>query len=118
MTAYKTVDAYIQSFPEDTQKILEKLRQIVKTAAPEAEECISYGMPAYKYNGPLVYFAAYTKHIGFYPVPSGIESFRKELAPYIKGKGTVQFPLNQPIPYGLVKEVVQFRVKENIQRAK
>jgi uncharacterized protein YdhG (YjbR/CyaY superfamily) len=114
----KTIDEYIKTFPADVQIILEKMRQTIREAAPEATEAISYQMPTFKLNGNLVHFAAFKSHIGFYPVPSGIESFRKELTPYITGKGTVQFPLNQPIPYDLVKKVVIFRVKENLAKEK
>jgi uncharacterized protein YdhG (YjbR/CyaY superfamily) len=110
---YKTVDEYIRDFPPDVQKILEKMRQIVREVAPEAAESISYGMPAFKLNGkPLVYFAGFAKHIGFYPIPTGIEAFSKELAPYKQGKGSVQFPLDKPIPYDLVKKIVAFRVQD------
>jgi uncharacterized protein YdhG (YjbR/CyaY superfamily) len=114
----KTIDEYIKIFPADIQIILEKMRRTIREAAPEATEAISYQMPTFKLNGNLVHFAAFKSHIGFYPVPSGIESFRKELTPYITGKGTVQFPLDQPIPYELVKKVVIFRVKENLAKKK
>jgi uncharacterized protein YdhG (YjbR/CyaY superfamily) len=115
---YLTIDEYIKTFPADIQKILEKIRQTVRKAAPEAQEAISYQMPTFKLNGNLVHFAAFKDHIGFYPVPSGIEAFRKELSPYIKGKGTIQFPLDKPIPYDLVEKIVKFRVKENLAKKK
>ncbi len=111
---YKTIDEYIQTFPEDVQKILEKMRQTIKVAAPGAAEAISYQMPTFKLNGKnLVHFAAFQKHIGFYPQPSGTEAFQKELAPYKSGKGSIQFPLDKPIPYDLIEKIVKFRVKEN-----
>ena len=109
----KNTDEYIKQFPALQQKAMEEIRKAIKTAAPQAEETISYQMPAYKYNGPLVYFAAYDHHMGFYPTPSGIEAFRKELAGYKGAKGSVQFPLDKPMPVSLVKKIVQFRVKEN-----
>jgi uncharacterized protein YdhG (YjbR/CyaY superfamily) len=110
---YKTIDEYIQTFPVDIQSILEKMRQTIREAAPGAVEAISYQMPGFKLNGNLVWFAAYEKHIGFYPTPSGIEAFEEELMPYKRSKGTVQFPLDKPIPFDLVKKIVIFRVKEN-----
>ncbi len=114
---YKTIDEYIKTFPKDIQTILEKMRQTIKQNAPEAKETISYQMPTFKLNGKnLVHFAAFKEHIGFYPTPSGIDSFEKELASYRTGKGTLQFPLDKPIPFGLVKKVVIFRVKENLKK--
>ena len=103
-------------FPDEIQAILQRLRQTIHKAAPEATEAISYQMPTFKLNGNLVHFAAFKSHIGFYPVPSGIEAFREELEPYIKGKGTIQFPLDKPIPYDLVEKTVEFRVKENLAK--
>ncbi len=117
-TSYKNIDEYINSFPLNIQTMLEKMRQTIHKAAPEAVEAISYQMPAFKLNGNLVYFAAFKKHIGFYPAPSGIESFKKELSPYITGKGTIQFPLDQTIPFDLVEKVVRYRVKENLAKRK
>jgi uncharacterized protein YdhG (YjbR/CyaY superfamily) len=110
---YKSIDEYIRQFPSNVQEILEKLREIIKKTAPEAEETISYQMPTFKLHGNLVHFAAYKNHIGLYPVPSGIEAFKRELAPYIAGKGTIRFSLDSPIPYDLIEKVVAFRVKEN-----
>lgn len=111
---YKTVDEYIQMFSGDVQAILEKVRATVKATAPDAVEGIVYGMPAYKLNGkPLVYFAAFKSHIGFYATPSGHAKFKDQLAVYKQGKGSVQFPLNKPIPYELIRQIVAFRVKEN-----
>jgi uncharacterized protein YdhG (YjbR/CyaY superfamily) len=113
----KNIDEYIATFPKDVQKILEELRTTIRKAAPEAEEVISYQMPAFKYHGMLVYFAAYKKHIGFYPTPSGIEAFRKELAVYEAAKGSVQFPIGNPLPLNLISKIVKYRVKENLARA-
>jgi uncharacterized protein YdhG (YjbR/CyaY superfamily) len=113
----KTIDEYIAGFPKDIQDILEKIRATVHEAAPEAEEAISYQMPAFKLKGNLVYFAAFKEHIGFYPIPSGIEKFKNELSVYKQGKGSVQFPLDQPIPYGLISRIVKFRVEENLKKA-
>jgi uncharacterized protein YdhG (YjbR/CyaY superfamily) len=109
---YKTIDEYIQAFPTETQEILENIRQTIHKAAPEAVEVISYQMPAFKQNRVLVFFAAYKKHIGFYPTASGIEAFKKELSPYKSSKGAVQFPLDGPIPLNLIEKIVKFRIKE------
>jgi len=114
MQDFANVDEYIQSFPADIQAILMQIRAIIKEKAPGAAESISYGMPAYKTQGrPLVYFAAFKTHIGFYATPTGHAAFEKELAVYKQGKGSVQFPLNQPIPYELISKIVEFRVLEN-----
>ncbi|MFD1631467.1 iron chaperone [Pseudopedobacter beijingensis] len=111
---YTDVNSYISSFDQDTQQILTKIRNIIKTSAPQAEESISYGMPAYKtFKKPLIYFAAFKSHIGFYATPSGHGHFAKQLSSYKQGKGSVQFPVNQPIPYQLIEEIVLFRVQEN-----
>lgn len=117
-TSFQNMDEYIAGFPEDVQVILNKIRETIKKAAPQAEEKISYQMPTFFLNGNLVHFAAFKNHIGFYPVPSGIEKFKKELSAYEGGKGSVQFPLDQPIPYGLIARIVKFRAKENLKRAK
>ncbi|MEA4985335.1 hypothetical protein SDC9_42902 [bioreactor metagenome] len=107
------IDQYILQFPEETRDILNKIRALIKENAPEAIESIAYGMPAYKLNKkPLVYFAAYKTHIGFYATPSGHEAFKEELSKYKQGKGSVQFSLNQPIPYDLIMRMVKFRVSE------
>ncbi len=114
---FRTIDDYIKTFPNDVQGILEKMRQTIRKAAPEAVEAISYQMPTFKLNGKnLVHFAAYRNHIGFYPTSSGIEAFKKELSPYKGAKGSVQFPIEEPIPYDLVKKIVIFRVKENLEK--
>jgi uncharacterized protein YdhG (YjbR/CyaY superfamily) len=113
----KDVDDYISGFPKNTREILEELRATIRKAAPEAEELVSYQMPAFKYHGMLVYFAVYKNHIGFYPTPSGIEAFKKELSIYKGAKGSVQFPMDNPLPLNLISKIVKFRVKENLERA-
>lgn len=112
----KTINEYIHSFPPDVQSILERIRQIIRKAAPDAIEAISYQMPTFKLNGNLVHFAAFKNHIGLYPTPSGTEKFKQELLPYKSGKGSIQFPLDKPIPYELVEEIVKYRVKENLAK--
>ncbi|MBL7883041.1 MAG: DUF1801 domain-containing protein [Bacteroidia bacterium] len=113
------IDKYIQGFPENVQPILQAIRKVILENAPEAEEQIAYGMPAYKINKkPLVYFAAFKNHIGFYATPSGHEEFKDELSKYKQGKGSVQFPINKAIPYELIKKIVKFRVNENNKKAK
>ena len=116
-TTFESVDAYIASFPQATQKLLTKIRKVIKQAAPKAEEGIGYNMPAYKLHGPLVYFGAAKTHIGFYPTPSGVEAFKDELKDYATSKGAIQFPLQKDIPVALVKQIVQFRVAENEEKA-
>ena len=111
------IEEYIDSFPADIQKLLKQLHEKIRKAAPEAEESISYQMPAFKLNGPLVYFAGYNNHIGFYPTPSGIENFQQELSQYKTSKGAVQFPIDEPLPLELVSRIVRFRVKENLEKA-
>lgn len=110
------IDEYIATFPQETQEILEKVRDTIRKAAPGAEEAIKYGIPTFTLKGNLVHFAAYKNHIGFYPDPSGIEKFIHELSAYREGKGTIQFPLNKPIPYDLISRVVAYRVKENLEK--
>ncbi len=108
------IKSYISKFPEETQDLLEKLHNLILAEAPDATVSISYGMPAYKtFKKPLVYFAGYEKHIGLYATPSGHEEFKKELSIYKQGKGSVQFPLNQPMPFDLIRRIVRFRVEEN-----
>jgi uncharacterized protein YdhG (YjbR/CyaY superfamily) len=107
MPRFTTIDEYINAFPEDVQKILNQLRQTIKDAAPEAEETINYQMPTFTLNGNLVHFAAFKNHIGFYPTPAGIEAFREELAPYKGAKGSVQFPIDQPLPLPLIRKIVE-----------
>lgn len=110
-------DQYIAGFPVDVQEILEKIRSTIHEAAPDAEEKISYQMPTFTLEGNLVHFAAYKHHIGFYPAPSGIGKFKKEISAYKWAKGSVQFPLDQPIPYDLISRITSFRVTENLARA-
>lgn len=111
---FENIDEYIAHYPENVQDILEELRQVIRESTPEAEETINYGIPTFKLNGKnLVHFAAYKNHIGFYPTHSGIEAFKKELSQYKSSKGSVQFPIDQPLPLDLVKKIVIFRVKEN-----
>jgi uncharacterized protein YdhG (YjbR/CyaY superfamily) len=113
------IEKYILQYPEDVQEILRKIRKLIKENAPGAEELMAYGIPGYKtHNKPLVYFAAFKNHIGFYATPSGHAEFKKELSKYKQGKGSVQFPLDQPMPYGLIKRMVKFRVAENNSREK
>lgn len=118
MTKPKDIHEYIASHPKEIQKLLEQLRVTIKKAAPKAEEIISYGMPAFKLNGVLVWFAAHSKHIGFYPMASGIAAFKKELSIYKSAKGSIQFPLDKPLPLRLITSIVKFRVNENLQRIK
>lgn len=116
-TAANDIDQYIDGFPESTRQLLEQVRDTIKKAAPGAEEVISYKMPAYKYHGMLVYFAGYKNHIGFYPTGSGIEKFKKELSGYKGAKGSVQFPIDKPLPLNTISKIVAFRVQENLARA-
>lgn len=113
---FSNIDEYIHLFSDDVQEILKKIRQTIKESAPEAKEGISYNMPAFKLNGNLVYFAACKNHIGFYPTPSAIEAFKEELKQYKTSKGAIQFPIKKPIPFDLIRDIVKFRVNENILR--
>ncbi len=113
----ETIDAYVAQFTPDIQVILQKIRLIIREAAPEAKEKISYQMPTFELHGNLVHFAAFKNHIGFYPTPSGVEAFEAELAPYVTAKGSIQFPLNQPMPYDLIEKIVHFRINENQRQA-
>jgi uncharacterized protein YdhG (YjbR/CyaY superfamily) len=112
------IDEHIAKFPKDVQEILEKIRATIHKAAPDAEETINYGIPTFTLKGNLVHFAGFKNHIGFYPTPSGIEKFKEELSLYKGAKGSVQFPLDKPIPYTLIGKIVKFRVKENLEKAK
>jgi uncharacterized protein YdhG (YjbR/CyaY superfamily) len=109
----KAVSAFIRKYPANTRKILEKMRETIRKAAPDAEETISYMIPAYKQNRTLVYFSGFKDHIGFFPTSSGIRAFKKELSGYAVSKGTAHFPLDKPVPWGLIRKIVKFRVKEN-----
>ena len=111
-----TIDEYIDQFPEDVKGILNELRQTIREAAPEAQETINYQMPTFTLNGNLVHFAAFKNHIGFYPTPTGIEAFKEELSVYKGAKGSVQFPIDQPLPWSLIRRIVEYRVKENSER--
>ncbi len=115
---FTAIDEYITTFPKNVQTILEELRQAVKETAPEAEEAISYQMPAFKLNGNLVYFAAFKDHIGFFPTSSVMEVFEEEVKAYKTGKGTLRFPMDRPMPLDLVKKIVKYRVKENLDKKK
>lgn len=112
-TIPKSIDEYILQYPQEIQEILKTLRKVIKESAPNAEEKISYRMPTFVLNGNLVHFAAFKNHIGFYPTPSGIHTFQQELSGYKTSKGAIQFPIGKPIPYGLISEIVKFRVAEN-----
>ncbi|MEI6578357.1 MAG: DUF1801 domain-containing protein [Eubacteriales bacterium] len=114
----KSIDEYISQFPADIQEKLQKFRAVIKEAAPEAVEKISYQMPAFYLNGNLVYFAAFKHHIGFYPAPRGIEAFKTELSVYKGAKGSIQFPLDKPLPYELISRIVKFRAEENLKKKK
>lgn len=117
MINYKSVDEYIESFPENIRILLDQMRQTIRKSAPQAEESIAYGMPAYKTNKkPLVYFAGFKNHIGFYATPTGHAEFASELSKYKQGKGSVQFPIDEPLPLDLVSRVTRFRVKENSEK--
>ena len=113
----KSIDEYILQFPPEVQEILKTLRKVIKESAPDAEEKISYQMPTFVLHGNLVHFAAYKNHIGFYPTPSGIDAFKHELSEYKGAKGSVQFPIEKPLPYELISKIVKFRVAENIKKA-
>ena len=114
--APKTIDEYISRFSEDVAQILTQIRSVIKESAPTAVEKISYQMPTFYLHGNLVHFAAFEKHIGFYPTPSGIEAFKDEIARYKWSKGAVQFPINEPMPYDLIRRIVAFRVAENSKK--
>ena len=114
--SYRNIDEYIGAFPRDVQRVLRRIRRTIKKAAPDAEEAIKYRIPTFVLKGDLVHFGAFKNHIGFYPTPSGIEAFKQELAEYETAKGSVQFPIDKPMPLGLIERIVKFRVME--ERAK
>jgi uncharacterized protein YdhG (YjbR/CyaY superfamily) len=116
-TIASSIDEYIAGFPTDIQKKLKEMRATIRKAAPQAEEAIKYAMPTFVLNGNLVHFAAFKNHIGFYPTPSGIESFKKELSAYKGAKGSVQFPLDKPLPLALITKMVKFRIQKNSESA-
>ena len=118
-SAPRDVDEYIAGFPNEVRTILEKVRTTIRKAAPGAQEKISYRIPTFTLDGKyLIYFAAFQKHVGLYPAPRGAEEFKEQLAAYGGGKGTVQFPFDKPIPFGLITRIVKFRINENLARAK
>lgn len=113
----KDIDEYIAGFPDDIQKILQEIRLTIRKAAPDAEETIKYRMPTFTLHGNLVHFAAFKEHIGFYPAPRGIEAFKEELSAYEGAKGTVRFPFGKPVPFDLIRRIVELRVKDNLKKA-
>lgn len=115
--SFTSIDEYIAEFPKEIQKILEGIRAAIKAAAPEAEEKISYQMPTFFLHGNLIHFAAFKNHIGIYPTPSGTEAFKKEIAGYKTAKGSIQLPLDEPMPLELITRIVKFRVAENLKKA-
>ena len=114
---FESVDQYISGFPASTKKLLKTMRKTIRDAAPDAEEVISYNMPAFRQNGMLVFYAGYKGHIGFYTVSSAIRQFKKDLEPYEQSKGTIRFPLDQPVPVNLITKIVKFRLQENAEKA-
>jgi uncharacterized protein YdhG (YjbR/CyaY superfamily) len=112
-----SIDEYIAEFPPDTRKVLEELRALIRASAPDATETISYAIPTFDLNGHLVHFAAFKQHIGFYPTGRGIEAFQEELAPYKRGKGSVQFAIGEPMPADLIRRIVEYRVEQNAGKA-
>jgi uncharacterized protein YdhG (YjbR/CyaY superfamily) len=116
-TKPQDIDDYIARHPKDIQVLLEKLRATIRKAAPKARETIKYQMPTFTLNGNLVYFAAFKNHIGFFPLPSGVDAFEKVLSTYERGKGSIRFPLDKPLPLALISKIVKFRVKRDLDRA-
>ena len=114
----ENIDQYIANFPLETQKLLQQIRETIHKTVPEAKEVISYGMPAFKQNAVLVYFAGYAKHIGFYPTGSGIEAFKEEFTQYKWSKGAVQFPLNKPLPLDLITRITKFKAERDLEKVK
>ena len=114
----ENIDEYIRGFPKEIQNLLKEMKSTIQKAAPDAEEAIKYAMPTFVLNGNLVHFAAYKNHIGFYPAPSGIEAFKKELSAYEGSKGAIRFPLDKPLPLSLITKIVKYRVKQNLEKAK
>ena len=117
-TKAENIDDYMLQFPKDIQKLLKQMRSTIKKAAPKAEEAMKYGIPTFVLNGNLVHFAAYKNHVGFYPAPSGLLAFKKEIARYKSSKGAVQFPIEEPLPLDLISKIVKFRVAENSAKSK
>lgn len=112
-----TIDEYISGFPDDIQRLLQDIRAVIKMAAPDAQETIKYAIPTFTLNGNLIHFAAFKHHIGLYPAPAGIEAFKTELSGYKGAKGSIQFPLDQPMPLDLISRIVHFRVKQNAEKS-
>jgi uncharacterized protein YdhG (YjbR/CyaY superfamily) len=117
-TQADSIDAYITNFPPETRKHLIQVREAIRKSAPQATEAIKYAMPTFVLNGNLVHFAGYEHHVGFYPAPTGINAFKKDLAGFKQGKGSVQFPLDKPMPLALIRKIVTYRVKQNLEKAK
>ncbi|GIP25668.1 hypothetical protein J23TS9_07980 [Paenibacillus sp. J23TS9] len=115
--AYGTIDEYISAFSPEIQDTLQTMRQVIQESAPEAKEKISYQMPTFELHGNLVHFAAFKKHIGFYPAPDGVEEFQEELTEYQTSKGAIQFPFDKPVPYELIRRIVKFRAARNVEKA-
>ncbi len=118
MKTTKDIDAYISDFPEDIQKILKKMRETIRIAAPKATEAIKYGIPTFVQEGNLVHFGGFKTHTSFFPASSGVKAFQKELNKYVTGKGTISFPLGTKIPFGVISRIVKFRIKENLEKTK
>src|SRR5690349_3771273 len=118
MDGATTIDGYIANFPRETQKHLNDVYATIKKLAPQAEEAIKYGMPTFVLNGNLIHFAGYEHHVGLYPTPTGIDAFKKDLSKYKQGKGSVQFPLDKPMPLSLITRIVKYRLKENLAKGK
>ncbi len=118
MKSYKTIDAYIASYPKEVQVLLKQMRETIRKAAPKTTEAIKYGLPTFVQHGNVVHFGGFKKHIGFFPAPSGIEAFNKETAKYQKGKGTLQFSINEKLPLSLVTKITKYRLKEDAKRVK
>lgn len=116
-TGPENIDDYIEGFPSNVQKILQKIRKTIQKAAPDAEEAISYQIPTFRLNGNLIHFAAFQHHIGLYPRPRGVKEFEEEMGRYEGGKGTVRFPLDEPIPYELITRITRYRVQKNFEAA-
>lgn len=114
----KTIDQYIDLFEPETKNILNKIKKAIKQAAPRATETIKYGIPTFVFKGNLVHFGGYKNHVGFYPATSGIEAFKKQLAKYQSGKGTIRFAIDKPVPFDLIKQIVKFRVEQNLAKAR
>ena len=118
MKKHRDIDTYIAHYPKGVQLLLQKMRTTIKKAAPTAQEAISYGIPTYKLNGNLVHFGAFKDHVSFFPTSSGTAAFKEEISKYKVAKGTIQFPLDKPLPLGLITKIVRFRVKENLKKVR